>query len=263
MLFEKCLHEYVSNFRLALLFGLLLVFVPLLAYFPNIQFSFGTLSIEYAVAPVAFIVVEFAIIALFFAFFSFFVSLVVLAVRKDLSKIRIEFYLSEMLKRFALKVFIFLFFYSLFLFLIGLFLSLAGFNLIAVNAVLFLLSIPFLFVPQAIVIDEVPLREAVIESIDFCWKNFRSVLFVFFVGSTLVAITLLFSFAVDLFSVRLLAGRYVAMLVSMIFIVPFMEILKTYVYMLKFDLIKRSEMASATHKVRNSKNFSRKKQKPK
>jgi len=263
MMLEKCFREYVSNFRIALLFGLLLVFVPLLAYFSNIQLSFGTLSIEYAFAPAEFIAVEFAIIALMLAFFSFFVSLVVLAVRKDLSKIRVEFYLSEMLKKFSFKVFVFLFVYSLVLYFIGLLLVLSGASLLEVNAAIFVISIPFLFVPQAIVIDEVSVSQAVMESLHFSWKNFRSVLFVFCAGSVLVALVLLLSFAADIFAVRIMAGRYIAMVLTMVFVVPFMEIMKTYVYMLKFDLIKRSEMAGITRRVHEPKKSEPKKSKNK
>ncbi len=253
MLLEKCFREYVSNFRLALLFGLLLVFVPFFAAFPNIQFSSGTLSIEYAGVPLQFLLAEFVLVALFLAFFSFFVSLVVLAVRKDLSKIRVEFYLSEMLKKFALKIFAFFFLYSLALFFLGFGLVLAGANLFLANAVLFVVSLPFVFVPQAVVIDEVSLPQAVMESVSFTWRNFRSFLFVFFAGSVLIALVLLVSFGVDLVATRLFAGEYLAMLVSMVFIVPFVEILKTYAYMLKFDLIKRSEMAGVPAKVQEPK----------
>jgi len=52
----------------------------------------------------------------------------------------------------------------------------------------------------------------------------------------------LLEYMLDMFFLRFFVGEFVTLLLTLVFVVPFMEITKTYFYMLKFNLIKRSEL---------------------
>jgi hypothetical protein len=112
-----------------------------------------------------------------------------------------------------------------------------------VSLALLVLSLLFMFVPQAIVVDEVGITEAIKESVSFTAKNISSFLMVLAVGSVLTAAVLLLEYALDFIALDILPGRFVAVLVMLVFVVPFLEVLKTYTYLMKFDLVKMSEMA--------------------
>ena len=249
MILENAFREYKANFRAALAFGLLLLFVPvfMLGFFQseNLLFSSGSFFVDCKLASPAVLALELVLGVLFLAFFSFFVSLVIFGVRKNLSKVRVEYYLTEMVQKFTLKIFLFFLFYSLILFA-------AGFVFVSVlepvsgvllgSLFMLLLSLFFMFVPQSIVVDELGVWDAIRESVDFTSKNVHSFFTVLVVGSVLLALVVLLEFAIDFFAIGLLLGRFVSVFLMLVFLVPFMEVLKTYVYMLKFDLVRKSEM---------------------
>lgn len=250
MILGNAFREYIANFRVALAFGLLLLFVPVLMldFFQsqNLFFSSGSFFVEYKVVSPDILLAELLVAVVFLVFFSFFVSLMVFGIRKDLSKVRVEYYLSEMVQKFTVKIFLFFLLYSITLFALGFFLVLVlepGTGALLASLVLLVVSLFFLFVPQAIVVDEVGVFDAVKESLDFVSKNVHSFFTVIVVGSVLLAIILLLEFALDFFVLELLPGRFVSAFLLFVFLVPFLEALKTYLYMFKFDLVKKSEMA--------------------
>lgn len=249
MILRNAFREYAANFRVALAFGLLLLFVPifLLDFFQsnNLFFSSGSFFAEYKVVSPTVLLVELLLCVFFLVFFSFFVSLIVFGVRKDLSKVRVEYYLSEMVQKFTVKIFLFFLLYSMALFAIGFFLVAVlepESGALVASLVLLIVSIFFLFVPQAIVVDEVGVMDAVRESLDFISKNVHSFFTVIVVGSALLAVILLLEFALDFLMLRFLPGRFVSVFLMFVFLVPFLEVLKTYLYMFKYDLVKKSEL---------------------
>jgi len=249
MILKSALREYRENFRVALSFGLLLVFVPvlLLEFFQsqNIFFSSGAFFAEYALASPTVMIPEIILIIFFYVLYSLFVSLMVFGVRKNLSKVRVEYYLSEMLKKFSTKIFIFFLASSTLLFAIGLILISVfdpAISVIIASLVLLALSLAFLFVPQAIVIDEVGVVDAVHESFDFIKKYPGSFFRVVMAGTVLIALVLLVEFVLDFLVLEFLPGRFVSAFLLLVFVVPFLEAMKTYVYLLKFDLVRKSEI---------------------
>jgi hypothetical protein len=250
MILENSWKEYLANARAAIAFGLLLFFVPflLLDFFAsqNMFFSSGSFFIEYNIVnPVVFIV-EFALASIFLVFFAFFVSLIVFGVRKNISKVRVEYYLAEMVRKFSVKLFLFFWLYMAAFFAFG-FLAVSfmepASGVLFVSVALLVLSLLFMFVPQAIVVDEVGIIEAIKESVSFISKNISSFLMVLAVGSVLTAAVLLLEYSLDFIALDILPGRFVAVLIMLVFVVPFLEVLKTYTYLMKFDLVKMSEIA--------------------
>ncbi len=242
MLLKNSWQQYKANFKTALVFALLLVFVPVFAFFQNMFLSSGTIFVDYGLflAQPLILGVEIALITLFLAFYAFFVSIIVLGVRKNLSKLKLQFYLSEMIQKFTLRVFVFYVFYSLLLFLLTVGLLAAGLHVVYSAIGMLAVSFLFLFVPQAVVIDEEGLRHALLSNFEFLKKHPKSFVIALVVGSVFLGLLLLLEFLVA--QVTLLAP-YVSLLLSLVFVLPFIEIMKTYQYMMRFDLIKEHEAA--------------------
>lgn len=245
MLLEGILRNYMRNLKVSLLFGLLLIFVSFFSIFQNTAFTSGTVFVEYNALqnPLSF-AIELLIILAYLVFFSLFISLIVLAVRKELSKVRIEYYLTEMVQKFTLKIFWFYLIFSVAsIVLASAFIS-AGIPPILINLILMVVWAAFMFMPQAIVIDERPLIESVEENFYFINKNPRSFALAFVAGLVFVTLLPLIEYALDLMTPGLFIGRFVSLFLFLVFVIPFHETLKTYLYMLKFDLIRRTEFIS-------------------
>jgi len=241
---NRCFEEYKNNIKVCLLFALLLLFVPLflIPFFgTGTALSSGTIFLEYRLSSSTPLLVLLAI--LFLALYSFFVSLVVFAVRRDLSKVKVEFYLDEMVKKFAVRIFIFYTILMVIIFSLSTIASALGMQtMLAFLAIAFIISLAFMFVPQAIVVDELSLAAAMRESMSFIRRNAKETLAVLMLGCALLLIVGVLEYVLDLFFMEFFAGEFVALLLTLIFIVPFVEITKTYFYMLKFNLIRKSEL---------------------
>jgi len=248
MILENAFKQYKMNFKASLAFGLLLVFVLLFSVFPNTFIGSGSIFLEYSfpVNLLAFGVELFAFIV-FMVFYSFFVSLIVFSVKRNLSTVKLHFYLNEMIQKFTSRIFLFNFLFSLVLIFFAAALVVLGVHILAVNLILLAAAIAFIFVPQAIVVDEPSIRRAIFNNFEFILENPRSVALIVVVGSVLVGITLLIEFAFDFFQ---LVGRYVSLLIMLVFVLPFMETLKTYLYLFKYDLIKNPETIQEREKPR-------------
>lgn len=252
----KAIDEYKSNFKICLLFALLLASVPafILPFFrvpffeTGVTLSSGTILIDYMLSPQAVPIFVLALVFLFF--YSFLIGLICLAVRRDLSKVKVHFYLKEMVRKFAFKIFGFYAITLALVFIPALILSSISLNLLVAFLVLvFIFSVFFMFVPQAIVIDEVPLEKALSESVIFVKKNPVIALKVVFLMAALLLLAGLIEFVLDtialtgifgpLVASEFIVGQIISIAITSIFVVPFIEILKTFFYMLKFDLIKR------------------------
>ena len=239
---QNSFEQYKANFRTALIFALLLVFVPVFGLFHNIYLSSGSMFIDYNVqlADYLTLLAEAGLIALFLLFYSFFVSIIVFSVRKNLSKLKLQFYLHEMIQKFALRIFVFYLLFSLLLFLLTVALLAVGVDVRLAGLLLFVVSFLLLFVPQAVVVDEEGLRHAVLANFEFLSKHPKSFAMVAIIGAVLLALLQLLEFGLSQLT---LLAPYVSLLIALVFVLPFLEIMKTYLYMMRFELIKEHEAA--------------------
>ncbi|MBI4053583.1 MAG: hypothetical protein HY394_06125 [Candidatus Diapherotrites archaeon] len=240
MVLSDVFELYKKNFKVALAFAILLVFAFVFSLFPNVFISSGSLLFDYnfnAYSP-EILILEFAALAIFTAVFAFFVSLTVFSVRKELSSMRVEYYLSEMVQKFSSKLFAFFLLYTVFLSLVSFGIVFAGLPVWVAAIIVFLVSSAVFFVPQAIVVDEESVENSVYSSAEFALRNPRLFLVSLVVPTALMAAALVLEFAFDSF---LLLGKFVSLFLVLVFIVPFTEMLKTYVYMMKFEIIKHHE----------------------
>lgn len=233
--------EYRNNFKTALVFGLLLVFIPIAFFLGNVFIGSGTVFLDYnlSLANPLFLLGAIAFGVFYLLFYSFFVSIIIFSVRKDLSTLRFDYYLRDMIHKFAWKVFVFFLVFFLVLFFAGTILFLLNAPVIITALIMLIVSSALLFVPQAIVVDEESISSSVQRNFEFIAKNLSSFAYVFVTAIILLAIVQLIELGFDYFSY---VGGYVSLLISLVFVVPYIEILKTYLYFMKYDLVKNPEL---------------------
>lgn len=231
------LRQYSENIIVALTFGLLLIFVALFYFSSSAFLSSGTVFLNYTFLKdltwLSWLDVLLMVVFLFF--FSLFVSLMVFAVRNKLSRVRMHYYLAEKVKKFGLQTFAFYFLYSLILLVAGTGMVSVGYTIMQTNIALLILSLFFIFVPQSIVVDEYALADALMSNFEFISRNFPSFLF-----AIIVSMALLFALgAVELVLDQFyFLGSAASIIIALVFVIPFTEILKTELYMKKFELVR-------------------------
>ena len=234
MVLQHALRDYLESFKLSLLFGVLLVFA-FFVLFENVFVGSGSIFLEYNLflvdLPVFF--VELISILVFLVFYSMFVSFLIFDVRNKLNKVRLNYYLSEKLHKFSFVLALFFVLYFLAFYLVYSLLAFFSVPFALINLILFIASVFFLFVPQSIVVDEYKIMHAVQNSIEFLLKNPVTVLKVIFMSVIFLLIVPLIEFALDFV---FLGANYVSLIIVLLFVVPFIEIVKTRLYMKKFGL---------------------------
>ncbi|MFH1256609.1 MAG: hypothetical protein V1494_04940 [Candidatus Diapherotrites archaeon] len=249
MIFVDSFRDYLANFKAALSFVLLLILAFVLVQLSNSFVSAGSILADYGF--IKSMPAELAALAattlVFLFFYSIFVTLIVFAVRRELSTVKVNYYLREKIRLFAFKYFRFLLVFT-FIAAVGASLLVnAGVSEAIASLVIFVFSLLFLFLPQAIVIDEEGVRASILNNLEFMYKNPLAVLELLVTGFVLVFILLVLEFLLDLF---FSIGAYAALLISLVFLIPFLEVLKTELYMRKFTLItgsRRMELLAARH----------------
>jgi hypothetical protein len=237
MVLYRAWQEYLLNFKVALAFVLLGVFVFFFIFFSNAFISSGSVFFEYGLLKSGFFTSLFEIIALlaYLLFFSVFLSVMIFSVRHDLNETKMQHYLMEKLPKFVFTNFAFFAMLSILAVALSALLVIAGLPNYVVAILLFVASTLFMFTPQAIVIDEERITNALLNALHFFFSNKRLALFVLIIASILLAIIPLIEIFFDSFS---FSGRFVSILIVLLFVLPFIEVLKTIAYLTKFDLIK-------------------------
>lgn len=245
-LVEQVFRQYKENLKLSLSFSILLVFIFFFLRFSNVALLNGTLFFDYSFAPLGIEVVaaEALAVLVFIAMYSILLTLLLLAVRNDLSHIKVHFYLREMVQKFFVTVFLYFVLLSILFVLVvslGVWLNLP---LMWINLALLLVSLSLIFVPQSLVVDEKPIAESIVTNWYVIRTNPLDFVLVVVLSMVAVGILPLVESAVDYF---VYAGRYVTVLLMFVVIVPFIEILKTILYMNRFELVRGHEYARKRH----------------
>ena len=239
--------EYRHNFKTGLAFLLLLVFVLPFLYLRGFFFSSGSVFADCDFTKLT--LPEFAVSALTLVVFLFayavFVTLTVFAVRKRYSAVKVHYFLSEQVHKFAFKIFAYLLMVLAASWLLGWAWLNLGLPAAAMEIVWLLASIALMFVPQAIVIDEQDLPASLEKAVEFEFRHKKSLAVSLAAGLVLTLALVAVEFMVDYY---FYVGRYVALLAALVFVVPFFETMKSILYMQKFDLVRR---AYGHHKPRH------------
>ncbi|AJF60706.1 MAG: hypothetical protein QT03_C0001G1226 [archaeon GW2011_AR10] len=238
-LVSRVLKHYSDNFITVLGFAMLLVFVLLFLQLPSNFLSSGSIMLEFSILSEN--LLESAVLLLsvivFLLIYSAFVALIVFAVRKDFGKVKLYYYLNEKVYSFAKRYFLFNLGFSAALFvLLSAFVYLSAPEALTAF-VLFVVAALFIFVPQSIVVDEGSIEASILNNFEFIGQNKKYFFLVLAAGIVLVALINLAEFFIDsLFFV----GSFITIALSLIVVVPLMEILKTELYTRKFELVKRT-----------------------
>ncbi|MFH1586409.1 MAG: hypothetical protein ABID38_00970 [Candidatus Diapherotrites archaeon] len=237
MVFRESLKQYVQNYKTALGFALLLVFVLFFVLSQNFFVSSGSIFADFNIIKSGAIdaVLALLAIAVFEFFYAILITLVVFAVRNNMSKVRVQYYLSEKIQKFSFKLFIFFFAFTLAALALQSFLPLVGIPIAAVNLLLLIASLLLIFFPQAVVIDESGIRSSIIASAEFLMSHLKESAQIIIAGALMLIALGIFEFALDQF---FFAGNFITPLISLVFIIPFLEIVKSVIYLHKFELVK-------------------------
>jgi hypothetical protein len=176
--------------------------------------------------------------------YSILLTLLILAVRNDLSHIKVHFYLREMVQKFFVTMAVY--FVLLSVVFIGLVLvgQALALSVVWVNLVLLILSLALVFVPQSLVIDEKPILESIRTNLYVIFSHPLDFVLVVVVSTVLVALLPIVEFIID----QLIpVGRFVSIIVMFVVVIPVVEILKTTLYMRRFELVRGHEYAQKKH----------------
>ncbi|MEK6972837.1 MAG: hypothetical protein AABW72_02250 [archaeon] len=229
---------YKENFKVALLFSVLIIFAAFLPYFFNMTFSSAAIFWNYFIISDPFILIgELITILLFLFAYSFLLCLLVLLVERELGYFNFEFSFYNLIDAFVKRVFMFFVAYTLLIAIIGYAAVSFSLDMTLATIFIFIISLAVLFVPQALIIEKRKYAHALEDSIKFTLRNPKFTLLILVVGSLVLALILLIEYLIDLATPEMFLGRFFSFLFISFFLVPFMEILKTYSYMLKFNLI--------------------------
>jgi len=222
------LKYYLQLFYVVLGFGIVLV--ALLNTLTDINFSiyFGNLTYSFLTSLSLVYIVPTLVLAAFVN--ALFLTLLVFIVRKKILQEHRKVYVLEFIKKHATYVFLFNIILYFILFIIYLIFvnTVVSFLIPIFSTIILLLSF---YVIQSIVIDEKPIFKAITYAFFFLKKNILKTLFVLFV------LTLIY-FVISLISFYFQFGFIVSLLLYTLFFYPFSEILKSCVYMTKFDIFK-------------------------
>ena len=236
LILKRSIEEYQNNLRVILSFGMLLAFLFLFVFFEQYVLASGTAFLSFDLSILSIVGIVLGLIFLYV--FSFFVTLTVYSVKRDVQRMDFDTYWSFLMKKASMKIFIFYFILAIVLFIIsstGLF-----FGQILISGIIsFIVTLLLMYVPQSIVLDEAKLLPAIIKSIEFWFANPFTSLLIVIVGSIMIFIVTLIEFLFELFA---LPGVFVSLIIILIVVVPFLEQTKSYAFVLKYNLIRETEV---------------------
>lgn len=235
-MFRQSFASYLENITTALGFALLLVFVFPLSWISSTMVGSGTVLLDYGFMrqhPLVLLGL-FALVMAFLFFYSLLVSLMVFAVRNDLSHVKMHLYLKEKVDKFAVKYFVLLAAFTVLTAVMAALLVDFGIPIAAVNFLLLVFSASLLFLPQSIVVDEESLLSSVLTNWDYIARNPAHFLIIMAFGSVSLLLLQVMEFFIDYF---IGGGGFFSLLVALVFLVPFIEALKTYIYMNRFGIM--------------------------
>ena len=260
LVLKKAVEEYRSNFKVAVSFLLLLVFVFLFVFLEDFFITSGTILLNYEFSLTTVIGLLTGIVFLYF--YSFFVSLTVYSVQRDVQRLDFDAYWNHLMKGAAFRIFFVYLVLAIIFFAISsasIYLGLGiGFALL-VN---FVISALAMYAPQSIILDRASSKDALVESARFFVNNLGVSIAIILVGSILLAVLYAIEFTLTILN---LPGNFISIILVLILVVPFIEQMKSYAFVLKFELIGKAEVHQSKVKPKKKKKITavRLREKPK
>jgi hypothetical protein len=246
-LLKHAVEGYRRNAKLISVFSIpLLVTLPLTLFLPNFValggtfLRFGSIGRDIPLLDAAFIVVAFLVALLLFSFALVSINLVV---RSQRTMLKISYRDAERMEHFTVRLFTI--FLAVFVATLALnyFLYEVRFFGIPLHTTLgalfgFAAAVAVLFAPQALVLDDLKTLQAIGMSVWVMERKFDCFLaFLLFAGALLLLNTGIF-IVIGAALAQPAAAKYAAIVVNSVVIVPFLEVLKTQMYLSKYSLLK-------------------------
>ena len=246
MVYSAAFENYLSNFKAALVFLLLLIFAVPFYFLGGTFTSSGSIMLDYnflSLDPI-YIIALLIITLLFLFFYSLFVVVMVATVKHEFTKIKIHEYLGEKMQALAFALFVVYAALTLVAVILGSLLYSAGVSAVALNVLWLLMFIAFLFLPQIIVVDDDNLADSIKKNFAYLQQNPGTVLQVLAVAVTFSIALAFLEFFLDYY---LFYGTYVTLIIALVFLIPDLETLKTVLYLHKYALISHTYKLHHTH----------------
>jgi len=225
--------KYVENYKLAFSYSILFIFL-LFVIDPLISIFGGTLNISYNIVNNTLqgtIILLFTTFILFF-FYSLIQTVLIYKIGKDynfsatvpFNKIKNSFY---KLLKFNFSTFLLLFLIS------SIFYDLGILNNFIVQFILLVITVGIWFVPQIMILENEQIPKSILLSIKYFQRNWFHFITLFISSFILIIITSI----IDVL-IKGSAGIIISTGFLVIFVIPFIEILKTEIYLNKYNLLK-------------------------
>jgi hypothetical protein len=227
------LKKYIENYKLAFSYSILFIFL-LFIIDPLITIFGGTLNLSYSIVNTHFVNLILILITTFVLMFIYSLIQSVL-----IYKIGKEYSISEIVpfkkvKKLFYKLLKFNFIFFLLLFLISsIFYDLNILNNVIVQIIFLIISVFLWFVPQIIILENETISKSILLSIKYFQRNWFHFLTLFLSAFILILITSLLDILIPG-----VAGIVVSTGFLVIFVIPYIEILKTEIYLNKYNLLK-------------------------
>ncbi len=230
---ELSLKKYFENYKLAFSYSILFIFL-LFVIDPFISIFGGALNISYTLVNAFFVDI---IILLFTTFIFMFIYSLIQSVL--IYKIGKDYNFSETvpfrkIKNYFYKLLKFNFSFFILIFLISTILyDLNLLNNIIVQVIFLLIAIFLWFVPQIIILENETISKSILLSIKYFKRNWFHFITLFVCAFILILITNLLDVLIPG-----VAGIIISTGFLIIFVIPYIEILKTEIYLNKYNLLK-------------------------
>lgn len=236
LVLKKAVEEYSSNLKVAVSYLLLLVFVLLFVMFEDFYIASGTVFLSYG----ATLSILLGLIAglVFLYFFSFLVSLTIYAVRRDIQHMSLDDYWNELMRGAALKIFLLYLGMVAIFFLVSVFGAQYGLVPVVIVAINFVIAFALMYAPQSIVLDEENISGSIVDSLKFILAQPVLAVSTVLIGSILLAIIFAIEFGLDMLA---LPGNFISLVFVLVLLVPLIEQMKSYSFIMKFELLRSVE----------------------
>ncbi|MBN1160008.1 MAG: hypothetical protein JXA43_02095 [Candidatus Diapherotrites archaeon] len=234
------LNSYFEHIEIVGLFSVLLITGILFSFMPSAFLNSGGAFMRISELGIAVSGPEF-VLTLLFSFFTIMLTSILISLFIMTVKSKASFYsppsgeLAGLLVRFTGHMS--LFFIMLFgiAFIVQASVLYSGAPMHYANLFIFLLYLPFTFVPVSIVVDENNVIKACAESIRFISAHAFNLFYYWAVSVVLVLVITLISFVLDPI---FFMGKYASLILNTLFVLPYLVALQTHLYLHKYTLMK-------------------------
>ena len=234
------LNSYFEHIEIVGLFSILLITGILFSFMPSAFLNSGSSFMRISELGIAVTGTEF-VMTILYSFFTILLSSVFISLFIMTIKSKESFYspptseLAGLLIRFTGHMT--LFFIMLFgvAFIIQAAVLYSGAAMHYGSLFIFLIYLPFTFVPVSIVVDENNVLNACMDSIRFISKHAFNLFYYWAIAVVLVFVITLISFALDPI---LFMGKYMSLILNTMFVLPYLVALQTHLYLHKYTLMK-------------------------